>query len=91
MSPAIVLVLQFLGIGLIFYFLIIRPQAKARARAAEMLAALKRGDEITTVGGIVGRVKQLKEQHVVIESGTAELVIERARIIRVGDVSTPGS
>ncbi len=85
-----ILLLQFLAIGLVFYFLIIRPQGKARARAAEMLAAIKKGDEITTAGGIVGKVKEVKDHLLVIESGTTSLVVERSRIIRVGDTATPG-
>ena len=56
-----------------------------------MLAALKKGDEITTAGGIVGRVKDIKDARVTIESGTSTLVIERARIVRVGDQATPGA
>lgn len=85
-----ILMLQFLLIGLVFYFLIIRPQSKARKKAAEILAAIKKGDEVTTAGGIVGKVKDVKDLHLVIESGTAQLVVERARIIRVGDTATPG-
>ena len=85
-----ILMLQFLAIGLVFYFLIIRPQGKARARAAEMLAAIKKGDEITTAGGIVGKVKEVKDHLLVIESGTTSLVVERNRIVRVGDTATPG-
>jgi preprotein translocase subunit YajC len=86
-----ILMVQFLAIGLVFYFLILRPQAKARKRAAEMLAAIKKGDEITTAGGIIGKVREVKDLTVLVESGTATLLIERARIIRVGDTVTPGA
>ena len=85
------LVIQLLAIGLVFYFLIIRPQGQARKRAEAMLASLKKGDEITTAGGIVGRVKDIKDARVTIESGTSTLIIERARIVRVGDQATPGA
>lgn len=85
-----VLIAQFLLIGLVFYFLIIRPQQNARKKAAEILAQIKKGDEITTVGGIVGKVREVRDTQLVIESGTAQLVVERGRIIRVGDVATPG-
>jgi len=85
-----ILLLQFVAIGLVFYFLIIRPQGKARKRAAEILAALKKGDEVTTAGGIVGKVKEIKDQLVVLESGTSQIVVERSRIVRVGDQTTPG-
>jgi len=85
------LVLQLVGIGLVFYFLIIRPQGQARKRAETMLSAIKKGDEIVTAGGIVGRVKEVKDARLVIESGTATLLIERARVVRVGDQAAPGA
>lgn len=86
----LILMGQFLAIGLVFYFLIIRPQGKARKRAAEVLAALKKNDEITTAGGIIGRVKEIRDDRITIESGSSTLVVERSRIIRVGDTATPG-
>jgi preprotein translocase subunit YajC len=89
-NSMMILMLQFLAIGLVFYFLIIRPQGKARKRAAEILAALKKNDDITTAGGIIGRVKDIKDDRVTIESGTSTLVVERSRIVRVGDTATPG-
>lgn len=84
-----VLLFQIGLIGLVFYFLIIRPQGQARKKHAELLAALKKGDEITTAGGIIGRVKDLKDEKVTIESGTSTLVVERSRIMRVGDQASP--
>jgi preprotein translocase subunit YajC len=87
-----VLILQMAAIGLVFYFLILRPSAQARKRHAELLTRLKKGDEVMTSGGIIGRVKDIKEidtesskeVRVTVESGTATVVIERSRIIRVG-------
>ncbi|MEO8478478.1 MAG: preprotein translocase subunit YajC [Gemmatimonadota bacterium] len=90
-NPALMLVLQFVAIGLVFYFLIIRPQGVARKKAAAMLAAIKKNDLVTTAGGVIGKVKQVRDTELVIESGTAELVIDRSRIIRVGDINTPGN
>lgn len=81
---------QIVGIGAVFYFLIIRPQSQARKRHATILAALKKGDEVTTAGGIVGKVKDIKDDRILIESGTATLVVERSRIVRVGDQVAPG-
>lgn len=85
-----ILLLQFAAIGLVFYFLIIRPQANARKKAAEILAAIKKGDEIVTAGGLIGRVKSVKDNELVVECGSAELKVDRSRIIRVGEVATPG-
>lgn len=89
-NPMLVLLVQILAIGLVFYFLIIRPQGQARKKAAEILAALKKGDEITTSGGLVGKVRDLKDNLVTFECGSAQLVVERNRIVRVGDQATPG-
>lgn len=83
------LALQFGAIILIFYFLLIRPQSQARKKHAEILGALKKGDDITTAGGIVGRVKDIKDDRITIESGTSTLVVERARIVRVGENVSP--
>mgnify|MGYP006362299323 FL=1 len=85
------LLLQFALIGLVFYFLILRPQSQARKQAAAMLAQIKKGDEITTGGGIVGKVRDVKDTLLTIESGTSTLVIERARVIRVGNQTAPGT
>jgi preprotein translocase subunit YajC len=86
-----VLLLQILAIGLVFYFLIIRPQSRARKQHEELLGNLKKGDEVTTSGGVIGKVRDIKDDRVTIESGTATLVIERSRIVRVGQASAPGS
>lgn len=94
----LLLVGQIAAMGLIFWLMILRPQAAQRKKHAELLAALKKGDDVLTVGGLVGRVKELREQkelgetHVTIESGSATVVVERSRIVRVGNVSaqSPG-
>lgn len=57
-------------IVVIFYFLLIRPQKKREKEAQNMRNALDIGDEITTVGGVVGIVVSVKEDTVVIETGT---------------------
>ena len=91
MSSGSVLILQIVGIVGIFYLLILRPQATARKKAAEMLAALKKGDEIMTAGGIVGKVRDVKDALITIDSGTSTLVVDRSRIIKVGGQSAPGA
>lgn len=53
----------------VFYFLLIRPQKKKEKEAAKMRDSLEIGDEIVTIGGIIGRVVALKEDHIVIETG----------------------
>lgn len=94
-----VLVLQMAAIGLVFYFLILRPSGQARKKHAELLGQLKKGDEVMTSGGIIGRVRDIKEvesggakeTRVTVESGTATVVVERSRIVRVGGAGAPGA
>jgi len=50
------------------YFLTIRPQKKAEKEANEMRNNLEIGDEITTIGGIIGRIVSIKEETCVIET-----------------------
>lgn len=90
-SGLTMLLFQVGAIALVFFFLILRPQQQARKKHEELLKALKKGDDIVTVGGIIGRVKELKEGRITIESGTSTLVVDRARIVKVGDQSAPGA
>lgn len=89
-SGVLVLVLQFGALIAIFYFLLIRPQSQARKKHAQLLANLKKNDEVVTSGGIIGKVRDIKESRVTIESGSATLVIDRNRIVQVGSEAAPG-
>lgn len=85
------LLLQIGAIGLVFYFLILRPQQQARKKHEELLKNLKKGDEIVTVGGLMGKVKDIKEDRVTVESGGSTVVVDRGRIVKVGDQSAQGA
>ena len=52
----------------IFYFLIIRPQQKQQQQLKDMVAALKINDEVVTNGGIIGRIKEIRETSFIIQS-----------------------
>ncbi|HHY04562.1 MAG TPA: preprotein translocase subunit YajC [Thermoanaerobacterales bacterium] len=71
MNPA--LFLQQFGplilIFAIFYFLIIRPQQKRDKERKNMLSELKEGDDVVTIGGIFGRILNIKEDVVTLEVG----------------------
>lgn len=60
----------------IFYFMLIRPENKRKKEAAEMRNSLTVGDEITTIGGIVGTVCAIKANSVVLETGADRVRIE---------------
>ncbi|MDR0628279.1 MAG: preprotein translocase subunit YajC [Treponema sp.] len=51
----------------IFYFLIIRPQNKKQKETQRMLSALKKGDKITTIGGIHGVIQSVKDHSVIVK------------------------
>ena len=53
----------------LLYFMIYRPQKKQEKKDAAMRAALEIGDQVTTIGGIVGRVVAIKEDTFVLETG----------------------
>ena len=54
----------------VFYFMLIRPQRKKDKENREMLANLKVGDQIITIGGIVGKVSRIKDEKIFLETGT---------------------
>ena len=60
----------------VMYFLLIRPETKKKKAADEMRSSLKVGDEITTIGGIVGTICAVKEKTIVIETGADRVRIE---------------
>ena len=53
--------------AVVFYFLLIRPQAKRQKEHKKMVEALAKGDEVVTVGGIAGRITDLGENFVQLE------------------------
>lgn len=53
----------------LMYFMMIRPQKKRQKEEQEMRSSLEIGDEIITIGGIVGRVVTIREEDLIIETG----------------------
>ena len=74
-SPLIMMVLMFA----IFYFMLIRPENKRKKEAEQMRGAVKTGDKITTIGGIIGTVVNVKEDKIVIETSADQVRIELAK------------
>lgn len=66
-AAGIVSMLPILLIFVIFYFLLIRPQNKKQKETEKMIAALKKGDKIITIGGIHGVVSSTKEKTVIVK------------------------
>jgi preprotein translocase subunit YajC len=67
----------------IFYLLLIRPQRQQQKRHQQMVQDLRRGDEVATIGGIVGKIIHIKDDRVTIKTGEdTRLVIERDKVAR---------
>ena len=67
-SSLIWTLLPFVFIFGIFYFLVILPQKRQKQQLAEMIAQLKINDEIVTNGGVIGKIKEVKETSFIIQS-----------------------
>ena len=63
----------------VFYFMLIRPENKRKKEAEQMRGAVKTGDKITTIGGIIGTVVNVKEDKIVIETSAVQVRIEFAK------------
>ncbi len=83
------MVVMMVAMVAIFYFMLIRPQRKKDKQVKEMLAALKPGDRITTIGGIYGTIKAIKEDTITLLVGSdrTEMVVARWAIRGVEDVT----
>ena len=74
-STVVMLVLMFA----IFYFMLIRPENKRKKEAEQMRNAIKVGDHVTTIGGIIGVVVNVKDEKFVLETGADQVRIELAK------------
>lgn len=76
----------------IFYFLMIRPENKRKKQAEEMRNSLKKGDWLTTIGGVYGRVVSITDRTVVIETSEDRVRVEflKSAIGQVGTLDEPG-
>ena len=60
----------------VMYFFMIRPENKRKKEAEQMRGAVKKGDKIVTIGGIVGVVVDVKESRIVVETSADQVRIE---------------
>ncbi|QJD81818.1 preprotein translocase subunit YajC [Cohnella herbarum] len=68
----------------IFYFLLIRPQQKKQKQRGSMLNALKKGDKVTTVGGLHGTIAEISDDTVVLKvNDVTKLTFDRSSINNV--------
>jgi preprotein translocase subunit YajC len=66
--------LPFVFIFGIFYFLVILPQKKQKKQLQDLIAELKMNDEVVTNGGVIGRIKEVKETSFIIQSAEKSFI-----------------
>lgn len=75
---------------IVFYFFFIRPQMKKGKEQRKFREELKKGDKVITLGGIHGKVLNIDDTTVIIETeGQARLKVEKSAIVPVGTVVAP--
>jgi len=81
-------VLPIVGMVAIFWFLLIRPQMKRQKDHQAKIAAVKKGDQVVTAGGLLGKVVKVDDQYAELE--IAQGVRVKAVKATLGDVVAPG-
>lgn len=76
-------ILPFVLIGLIFYFLIIRPQNQRVKAHKQLLSEITRGDTIVTNGGLIGKVKKVADDELTVTFGDTDIKVIRTMIADV--------
>ena len=81
------MMLNFALIIPIFYFLLIRPQMKERKRHEAMVDGVKKGDEIVTNGGIIGKIVHADGNRLTVKTGdNTRITVDRGRVAALLDV-----
>lgn len=87
--------LQMLGtfviLGVMFYFVMIRPQQKKAREHAELVKALKPGDKVLTNGGILGIVVSVKDKSVSIRSADTKLEVLKSAVAEITEKASAAS
>jgi preprotein translocase subunit YajC len=86
--PAWIQFLPFVGMAVIFWFLILRPQMRQQKAQRDKIAAIKRGDQVLTGGGLIGKVVKVDDQYAEIE--LAPNVKVKALKSTIADIVGPG-
>ena len=86
--PAWLQFLPLVAMGVIFWLLIIRPQMRRQKEHQAKVARLKKGDQVVTAGGLIGKVLRVDDQYVDLELGQGVKV--KAVKATIGDIVAPG-
>jgi len=76
-------IVPFILIGLIFYFLLIRPQNARLKKHRELLDSIVRGDTIVTNGGLIGKVKKVNDDDLTVTFGANDIKVVKTMVADV--------
>jgi preprotein translocase subunit YajC len=82
-NPLTGMLLPLVLMGVIFYFLLFRPQQQRAKQQAQLLSALKSGDKVITSAGIIGIVITVKDKTVTLRSADAKFEVTKASITEI--------
>jgi len=83
----VIQLLFWVAIIAIFYFFMIRPQAKKAKDARKFREGLTKGTKVVTIGGIHGKVVEINETTVIMDTGATKLTVEKSAISPDGTVN----
>ena len=72
--------LPIIGIIVVFYFFMIRPQMKKQKEAKKFVEQIKKGDKVVTIGGIMGKITEVADNAYVIESEGTKIKVMKSAI-----------
>ena len=91
MNNSWVTILMLVAVVIFFYFFLIRPQKKQEKEAADMRNSLEIGDEVITIGGIIGQIVKIKGETVTIATGKDRTTLRFLRTAIRGSMPGPFS
>lgn len=88
-SQLIPQLLLFAGMGLLFYFLLIRPQSKARKAMEERLSKLKAGDEVLLSSGFYATIDRVEDKNLYLKLGNTVVKARRNAVVALASEPAP--
>ncbi len=71
---------MFGGLFVMMYFMLIRPQKKRQKEHKDLMGSLNKGDEVVLTSGLIGRVINLSDDYLTVDTGTVELKFQRVAV-----------
>jgi len=79
----LVTIIMMVAIFAVFYFLLIRPQQKRQKELQKQIQQLKNGDEVVTTGGIKGKIVEVKEDVIIVDSEGTKVAVLKPYVAQV--------